>query len=177
MNNNFTKKPLMLTGLILNIVVFILLGIYSLIAMIAVLQVLSEISSTSTDMAAIILMAMLIFLLIFSIVGIIISSVALTRLKLSNEEFAQKKGVVLASFVFDCILAVFILIAIISKFDIVMLIALLLIICAGTLIMVDFAKKPKVSSENDKTQSTEAQTNEIAKDEINEENSDKTENN
>ena len=58
-----------------------------------------------------------------------------------------------------------------------MLIALLLIIGAGTLIMVDFAKKPKVSLENDKTQSTEAQTNEIAKDEINEENSDKTENN
>lgn len=144
MNNSTIKKPLMLSGLIINIVAFAIFAISSLISLVTFIAMIPAISDGTADFSEgviILMIVLLLFMLAFSIAGIVVSSVGITRTKLEGNELANKKGVIIASFVFDCILAILILISFASGFNVLSFIILLALIAAATLIMIDLSKK------------------------------------
>lgn len=161
MNNSSIKKPLMLAGLIINIIAFAILAISCLISLVAFIALIPGTSSDPTDIAdsiVILMIVLLLFMLAFCIAGVVVASVGITRTKLEGAEFSKKRGAVIASFVFDCLLGVLILIGFASGFDVLSFIILLALIVAGTLIMIDLARNSKVAAADANTNNTTTNT-------------------
>lgn len=155
MNNSPIKKPLMLAGLIVNIVAFAIFAISCLISLVTFISMIAAISDGTADYTEgiiVLMIVLLLFMLAFCIAGIVVSAVGITRTKLEGNALAAKKGMVLASFVFDCILAILILISFASGFNVLSFIILLALIAAATLIMIDLSKKSPAKVENDMPQ-------------------------
>ena len=158
-----TKRPFLLAGLIINIVAFAiyciscLLSIFTLAAAFSSYDVSNDPSLTASVVLALLV---LILILAFCITGVVFSSVCIPRYKFEPEKFAKKKGMILATFIFDIIIVILSIIGFCAgNFDVLSLILVLVLIAAAVFIMLDYTKNSKLLEQTKTEKQTETTTN------------------
>ncbi len=138
---NKVSRPLLLTGLIIALVVFVILTISSVIAMTMIPALLEALSGGSADALGDAMVGMMMFMFIiiavFSILGVVFSAISISRWNLPPAEFDNKKGLITTTFVFCVIIAVLELLSLISAFDVLNLILTIVLVVAAVFIMID----------------------------------------
>lgn len=149
---NKIKRPLLLSGLILNLVACIFLAIICIITIIASAGFLAEVDILGAEGALILILAVYILIFLMTIAGIVLSSVSFTRLNMDEETYSKKKGVLIGCFVLDCITVIFLLIGICSIFNVENFLLMLALIAAASLIMVEYvlSRKAKTAQNTEK---------------------------
>ena len=99
------SRPFLLTGLILSLVSFVIYTVISFLS-INILFTLLTSNNEILQTAAIITIGVAIILLVLALLGIIFSSVSLARVNYTAEQFENKKGIIITSFVFNIIFCV-----------------------------------------------------------------------
>ena len=136
------SRPFLLTGLILSLVSFVIYTVISFLS-INILFTLLTSNYEILQTAAIITIGVAIILLVLALLGIIFSSVSLARVNYTPEQFENKKGLIITSFVFNIIFCVFLVFGLVSEFNVLSLIILLVLICSSVFIMIDISKNKK----------------------------------
>lgn len=153
---NKIKRPLLLSGLILNLVAYIFLAILCIIAIITSAGFVADAYILGVEGALILIFAVYILIFLMTIAGIVLSSVSFTRLNMDEETYSKKKGVLIGCFVLDCITVIFLLIVICSAFYVVSFLLMLALIAAASLIMVEYVLSRKAkTAQNTETVSAE----------------------
>lgn len=147
------SRPFLLTGLILSIIAYVAIFVAYLLSIVTLLGLAGQEALVDTAIALVIVMAILV--MIFSLLGLIFAAVSISRWKLSPQEFAGKKGLIITTFVFNVIIAVFLLIGLINTFSALTLILLIVMILAAVFIMIDVAKNKKLLAETQNVQSSQ----------------------
>lgn len=156
---NKIRRPLLLSGLILNLVAYIFLAVSCIITIIATAGIVADVDTSGAEGALILIFAVYILIFLMTIAGIILSSVSFTRLNMDEETYSKKKGVLIGCFVLDCITVIFLLIGICSTFSVVSFLLMLALIAAASLIMVEYVLSRKAkTAQNTKTVSAEIET-------------------
>ena len=153
------SRPFLLTGLILSLLAYIAIFISYLFSIVAVTGLLGDLAVVDTAVMLVIVMAILI--MIFALLGLIFASVSISRWKLSPQEFAGKKGLIITTFVFNVIIAVLLLVSLFSTFDVFTLVLLLVMVLAAVFIMVDVAKNKKLLTETQTAQQSQIQETKV----------------
>lgn len=147
------SRPFLLTGLILSIIAYVAIFVAYFLSIVTLLGLAGQEALVDTAIALVIVMAILV--MIFSLLGLIFAAVSISRCKLSPQEFAGKKGLIITTFVFNVIIAVFLLIGLINTFSALTLILLIVMILAAVFIMIDVAKNKKLLEETQNVQSSQ----------------------
>ena len=156
---NKIKRPLLLSGLILNLVAYIFLAISCIIMIIASAGFVADADISGVEGALILIFAVYILIFLMTIAGIVLSSVSFTRLNMDEETYSKKKGVLIGCFVLDCITVIFLLIGICSTFSVENFLLMLALIAAAALIMVEYVLSRKAkTAQNTETVSAEIET-------------------
>ncbi len=141
MENNRVSRPLLLTGLIVALIMFVLLTISGIITMIALPAAMDAagLGDTGSMGEAVLLISMFIVgvIAVFAILGIIFSAISISRWNLPPEEFDKKKGMITTTFVFSVIIVVLQIIGLLSAFDVLTLIETIVLLVAAIFIMID----------------------------------------
>ena len=153
---NKIRRPLLLSGLILNLVAYIFLAISCIIWIIALAGFVADADTSGTEAALILIFAVYILIFLMTIAGIVLSSIGFTRLNMDEETYSRKKGLLIGCFVLDCVTVIFLLIGISSAFNVVSFLLMLALIAAASLIMVEYVLSRKTkTAQNTETVSTE----------------------
>ena len=159
MENNRVSRPLLLTGLIVALIMFVLLTIGGIITMIALPAAMDAagLGDTGSMGEAVLLISMFIVgvIAVFAILGIIFSAISISRWNLPPEEFDKKKGMITTTFVFSVIIVVLQIIGMLSAFDVLTLIETIVLLVAAIFIMID-RNKNKALLEKAKTDAQNA---------------------
>ena len=159
MENNRVSRPLLLTGLIVALIMFVLLTIGGIITMIALPAAMDAagLGNTGSMGEAVLLISMFIMgvIAVFAILGIIFSAISISRWNLPPEEFDKKKGMITTTFVFSVIIVVLQIIGLLSEFDLLTLIETIVLLVAAIFIMID-RNKNKALLEKAKTDAQNA---------------------
>lgn len=151
------SRPFMFTGLLISLFAFI--GSLALCAFLVVtyMSIAASIGNEITNLVYFIVIGAYIIIMIFALLGLIFSAVSLSRCNLSPSEFYEKKGMVIATLVFNILVAVLYLISLFTAFNFVALIMLLVFVVSSVFIIVDLAKNKKLLAKEDeeKTQKTD----------------------
>ena len=155
MNGRNNSRPLLLAGLIITLICFIVLTISSLYGIYAILiigELSNSLNDTGLNSALAILVVSFILVLIFTVLGIIFSSISLSRTRLPQEEFNRKRGMITTTIVFAIIIAVLEIIGLFSEFNVVNLIFSIALIVAIVFMFVGRNKQVKSPQENQEFQ-------------------------
>lgn len=116
------------------------------------------------DMTLMIAIVIMLVPTIFGLLGLIFSAVSFSRINYDPQKFANKKGLVITTFVFDVIEAAFILFGLFNGFDVLSLIMMLVFVLAAVFIMVDVSRNKKLLARDQaQTQQVLPETPEIQK--------------
>ena len=153
--DNKSSRPLLLVGLIITLICFIVLTISSLYGIYATI-IIGDLSNSLNDAglnsAVAILAISFGLILIFTVLGIIFSSIALSRTRLPQEEFNRKRGMITTTIVFAIIIAVLEIFGLLSEFNLFNLIFIIVLIVAVVLMIIGRNKKVKSLQENQDNQ-------------------------
>lgn len=147
---NKVSRPLLLTGLIIALILFIALTFGSAYLALVFALFGGIAGASGSEASELVLMTMVfVFILIaaFSIIGIVFASISISRWKLPPQEFDKKKGIITTTFVFCVIIAVLELFGVFETFNVAGLIAVIILMIAATFIMVDCVKNKKLLKE------------------------------
>ncbi len=159
------KRPFLLTGLIVSIVVFV---VTSIICFTNIFDIAKEISDTTAlQNETVIKMLFSILILACSICGTVFSAISIPRINNTIEEFSRKKGFIITCFALNILVIIFsIVVLAVDKFNVLLFIMLLALVCASVFIALDFIKNEKLKyaskteSQNTKSENKEKNTKE-----------------
>ena len=169
---NRVRRPLLLSGLIINLVAFLFLAINCLIFIVASASLLSDLEAEANG--GVILLFAIYFLVFFmTIAGVVLSSVGFTNLNMPREKYLAKRGKLIGLFILDCVTILFLLIGICSTFNVLNFLVMLVLIAGATLIMVEYvlSNKEKTVDNIDATNSSPSQVHDLPQTEENAESS------
>ena len=143
------KRPVLLAGLIISLLLYVGETIYSFVTMLAAISALTVVTGSSVtdsifDVAGIIMIGAGVITIVFSLLGLIFSAVSIPRCKLSASDFQEKKGLIVTVVVFNFIIIALALISLISELNVVSLILMLAFLVASILLIVDLSKNKKL---------------------------------
>lgn len=150
MNNKNFNRPFLLAGLIITLISFIVLTIssfYGIYAIFILGELSNSLNDTGLDSVMGILAISFVLVLVFAVLGIIFSSISLSRTRLSPEEFQKKRGLITTTIVFAIIIAVLEFIGLFSEFAILNLIFVILLIVAIVFMFIGRNKKFSVTED------------------------------
>ncbi len=143
------KRPVLLAGLIISLLLYVGETIFSFVTMLAAIQAFTMQTGTSitdafSDTIGIILIGVGVITIVFSLLGLIFSAVSIPRCRLSASDFQEKKGLIVTVVVFNFIIIALALISLISKLEVASLILMLAFLVASILLIVDLSKNKKL---------------------------------
>lgn len=143
------KRPVLLAGLIISLLLYTAELIYSFVTMLAAISALTMATGISAadsifDVAGIIMIGAAVITIVFSLLGLIFSAVSIPRYKLSASDFQEKKGLIVTVVVFNFIVIALALFSLISELNVVSLILMIAFLVASILLIVDLSKNKKL---------------------------------
>ncbi len=151
---NQTKRPLFLSGLVMNIVSFVLLIISSAIY---IFYISKDMSSNAIDDATIINLLINILLVLIGIINVALSSVCLLRVNFSCEKFHAKRFLILTAFTLNIMSIILAVVGMRTMgFDILTLFITIALICSSVFLIIThyrneniyFKSKQEIDSKN-----------------------------
>jgi hypothetical protein len=145
-----TKRPVLLAGLVLMVVTLGYMAFSSLLSVFAVNLLIEAMVSAGLIEAAqagiIITIAtiLIIMLLVLIVLALIFSAMGIARCKLIPQEFAGRKGIIIAGVVLSIIIAVFMLFGLFTAFDILSLLTIAGLITGIVLTLVGVCQNKKL---------------------------------
>lgn len=141
-----TKRPMLLTGLIL---VIVGMGYFAITAFLALFYIglildIAQSAGGTVDISATMVTVILLVLGALGVLTVVLASVGISRLKLSPQEFVEKKGTITASLVITIIIAVLSIIGLTSEFSIVSLISCLVLVMGAIFTIVGLRQNKKL---------------------------------
>lgn len=151
------KRPLLLAGLVCNIVG---LAVTSVIMLLGVLMIgeLIELMLTGTSAEAqigiitTITTILIVALIALAVLALIFSAIGIKRTKLSPQEFAGKKGMLIASVVLTCLVTAYMLFSIITAFDVLSFLIVLTLLTGVILTIVGICQNKQLLNQPQQTQ-------------------------
>ena len=130
-----TKRPLLLSGLVMNIVTFVILIVSSAINIFYISKDLGDVVESST----IINLLINILLVLVGIVTIAFSAMCLLRTNMHEEQFHLKKGLLLTTFILTVFSFILTIVGMRTYgFDILTLFITLFLICSASFIIIEY---------------------------------------
>lgn len=140
-----TKRPLLLSGLVMNIVTFVILIISSAINIFYISRDLGDTVESST----IINLLINILLVLVGIVTIAFSAMCIMRTNMHEEQFHLKRGLILTTFILTVFSFILTIVGMRTYgFDILTLFITLFLICSATFIIIEYFMNKKVCLTN-----------------------------
>lgn len=141
-----TKRPMLLTGLIL---VIVGMGYFAITAFLALFYIglildIAQSAGGTVDISATMVTVILLVLGALGVLTVVLASVGISRLKLSPQEFVEKKGTITASLVITIIIAVLSIIGLTSEFSIISLISCLVLVMGAIFTIVGLRQNKKL---------------------------------
>ncbi len=136
-----TKRPLLLAGLVMNIITFIILIVSSAINIFNISTNLGD----TVEASEIINLLIGILLVLVGIVTIAISAMCIMRINIHEEQFHAKRGLILTTFILTVFSFILTIVGMRTYgFDILTLFITLFLICSATFIIVEYFLNKKV---------------------------------
>lgn len=146
-----TFRVCLLIGLILSTATFAYMLISSILAMIAASAVITGADSLGeafTAPALVITIGVMAIMAIFALLGLIFSAINFSRVSMSPEKFAEKKGKLVATIVFDFLLLAFTLFGLFQSaeegIDALVILCIVAMIASPVLIIIDMKRNKKL---------------------------------
>lgn len=144
------SRPFMFTGLLISLLSY--LGSLAICAFLVItyLSIGASAETNFMDSILIIIIGVYAIIMIFALLGLIFSAVSLSRCNLAPTSFYEKKGIVIATLVFNILVTILFIISLFSAFNVVTLVILLLFVVSTIFIIVDLARNKKLLEAEDK---------------------------
>ena len=145
-----TKRPMLLTGLVLMVVALGYLAFSSLLSVFAVGLIVEAmvtsglIEAAQAGLITTIATVLIIVLLVVIVLALIFSAISITRCKLIPQEFAGRKGIIIAAIVLSIIVAAFMIFGLFSAFDVLSLLTIASLVVGIVLTIVGVCQNKKL---------------------------------
>ena len=145
-----TKRPMLLTGLVLMVVALGYLAFSSLLSVFTVGLIVEKmvtsglIEAAQAGLITTIATVLIIVLLVVIVLALIFSAISITRCKLIPQEFAGRKGIIIAAIVLSIIVAALMIFGLFSAFDVLSLLTIASLVVGIVLTIVGVCQNKKL---------------------------------